>query len=76
MTSPCSGDHGLRLGIRRRWRLRGPRSAAQLLLDGLPEVLQQMEAVGHLLGLRRALASAFRVETAAIPADDLSTPGC
>jgi hypothetical protein len=30
-----------------------------------------VEAIGHLLGLCRALASAFRVETAAIPADDL-----
>jgi hypothetical protein len=51
----------------------GPRGAAQLLLDRVPEVLQQVEAIGHLLGPRRALASAFRLETATIPADDLNT---
>ena len=60
------------LGIRRRQGLpRGPRSAAQLLLDRLTEVLQQVEAIGHLIGLRRALASTPGVETASIPADDL-----
>jgi hypothetical protein len=73
MTNPSSDDHGLGLGIRRRGLAFGPRGAAQLLLDGLPEVLQQMEAIGYLLGPRRALASAFRVETAAIPADDVKT---
>jgi hypothetical protein len=73
MTNRSSDDHGLGLGIRRRGLAFGPRGAAQLLLDRLPEVLQQMEAIGHLLGPRRALASAFRVETAAIPADDLNT---
>jgi hypothetical protein len=73
VTNPSIDDHGLGLGIRRRGLPRGPRGAAQLLLDRLSEVLQQVEVIGHLLGLRRALASAFRVETAAIPADDFNT---
>src|SRR5271166_3393147 len=73
MTHPSSDDHGLGLGIRRRGLPRGPRSAAQLLLDRLTEVLQQVEAIGHLIGLRRTLASTLRVETASIPADDLYT---
>ncbi len=73
MTHPSSDDHGLGLGIRRRQGLpRGPRSAAQLLLDRLTEVLQQVETIGHLIGLRRAL-STLGVETASIPADDLYT---
>jgi hypothetical protein len=71
VTNPSSDDHGLGLGIRRRGLPGGPRGAAQLPLDRLAEVLQQVEAIGHLLGLRRALASAFRVEAATIPADDL-----
>lgn len=73
VTDPSSDDHRLGLGNRRRGLLCGPRRAAQLLFDGLAEVLQQVEAIGHLLGLWRALASAFRVETAAVPADDLYT---
>ena len=73
VTNRSSDDHGRGLRIRRRGLPCGPRGAAQLLLDRLPEVLQQVEAIGHLLGPRRALASTFRVETAAIPADDLNT---
>jgi hypothetical protein len=46
-----------------------------LLLDRLTQVLQQMEAVGHLPGLRRALTRTFGVETASIAADN-TMPGC
>ena len=42
-----------------------------MLLNGLAQVLQQMEPVSHLPGLWRALSGAFGVKTAPIAADDL-----
>jgi hypothetical protein len=73
VADPSGSDHRLDVDSRRRSLLCGPRGAAQLLFDRLPEVLEQVEAIGHLPGLRRALASALRVEAAAIPADDLKS---
>src|SRR5882757_3024107 len=49
-----------------------PRGTAQLLLDRLAQVLQQMEAVRDLPGLWRALARAISIETSAVPANDLN----
>jgi hypothetical protein len=46
VTNPSSDCHGLGRCIRRRGLPRGPRGAAQLLLDRLSEVLQQVEAIG------------------------------
>jgi hypothetical protein len=40
-----------------------------LLLDGLPQVLHDMEPVGNLFRLRRALPGSLGIETAAISAD-------
>ena len=45
---------------------------AHLLLDRRPEILNQMKAIGHLSGLRRALSGSLGIETAAISADDLN----
>lgn len=46
-------------------------AAAQLLLDALAQVLQQVEAIGDLSRLRGTLSSALGVEPAAVAADDL-----
>jgi hypothetical protein len=44
--------------------------AAQLLLDRLTQILYQVETVGHLPCLRRALPSPQGIETAAVSTDD------
>ena len=49
----------------------GPGRAAELRLNGLAQVLQNMEAVGDLTRLRRAFMRALGKRTAAIAADDL-----
>jgi hypothetical protein len=41
------------------WRL----GAVELLFDGLPQILQQAEAAGRLLRLRRTLNAALRIKT-------------
>ena len=51
-----------------------PRGTAQLLLDRLAQVLDQMEAVGDLPGLWRAPARSLGIKTAAIAANDFD-PG-
>jgi hypothetical protein len=51
-----------------------PGGTAQLLLDCLAQVLEQMEAVGDLSGLWRAPARSLCIKAAAIPANDLD-PG-
>jgi hypothetical protein len=72
MATALGGHEKIAAGIRRR-RLPGrPRSPAQLLLDRLAQVLQQMEAVGDLPGLWRALTRAFSIEPSAVPANDLN----
>ena len=45
--------------------------AAKLALDGLAEVLQQMEAIGDLLCLRGALPCGLRIEASTVAGDDL-----
>jgi hypothetical protein len=42
--------------------------AAELPLRGFTEVLDRMEAIGDLTGLRCAAAGAFRVQTVPVPA--------
>jgi hypothetical protein len=69
---PSGDDQRPGLGIRRRGLPRGAKGAAQLLLGRLSEVLQLVQEIGQLLGLRRARASGVPVMTAAIPADDLN----
>jgi hypothetical protein len=44
---------------------------ADLLLDCLPQFLNQMEAVSYLAGLRRALSRCLSIQTTAISAHDL-----
>ena len=56
-------DRPARLSLRAR-RL----GAAELLFDGLPQILQQVEAVGRLLRLRRTLHAALRIKTATVSA--------
>ena len=51
-----------------------PRGTAQLLLDRVTQVLDQMEAVGDLPGLWRAPARSLGIKAAAIAANDLD-PG-
>ena len=46
--------------------------AAELLFNAVPQILQQMEAVGHLPSLWRSLAGALRVKTAAVTAHYLN----
>jgi hypothetical protein len=50
--------------------------AAELPLDGLAEVLQQMKAVSNLPRLRRALAGGLCVDTRARSRLTTSTLGC
>ena len=56
-------DRPAKLSLRAR-RL----GAAELLFDGLPQILQQVEAVGRLLRLRRTLYAALRIKTATVSA--------
>src|ERR1700727_264426 len=44
--------------------------AAKLALDGFAEVLRQMESIGDLPGLRRALSRGLRIEASTVAADD------
>jgi hypothetical protein len=69
------GHEKIAAGIRRR-RLPGRlRGTAQLLLDRLAQVLQQMEAVGDLPSLWRALARAISIEASAVPANEDESTG-
>lgn len=45
---------------------------AHLLFDRRSEILNQMKAISHLAGLRRAFSGSLGVETAAISTDDLN----
>ncbi len=45
---------------------------AELFLDRLPEVLDQMKAIGHLSGLRSTAPDSLGVEAATVTADDLN----
>jgi len=44
---------------------------ADLLLDSLPQILNQMKTVSYLAGLRRALSRCLSIQTTAISAHDL-----
>jgi hypothetical protein len=59
-------DRRARAGLQTR-----PRGAAELLLDGVPQVVQQVEAVAHLPRLRRAFGGAAGVQAASVAADQL-----
>ena len=48
----------------------------QETVEGLAEILQQMEAIGDLLRVRRAASGTIRVEIAAIPRDHADTGAC
>jgi hypothetical protein len=67
-------NHRLALVVDVRWQQGasgGPGRAAELRLNGLAQVLQNMEAVGDLPRLRRAFTCALGERTAAIAADHL-----
>jgi hypothetical protein len=66
------GHEKIAAGTHRRRLLSRLRGTAQLLLDRLAQVLQQMEAVGDLPSLWRALARAISIEASAVPANDLN----
>ena len=59
-------DHPARRNLEARTR-----GAAELLFDGVPKILQQMEAVGHLPRLWRPSGGTLRVQTATVTADHL-----
>jgi hypothetical protein len=75
---------GHRCGLRNGFaphRLGGTVIAAQLLFDGLPQVLYQVETVSHLPCLRRALPGRLGIEAAPVSTDNLDggmfrQPGC
>ncbi|WP_331937302.1 hypothetical protein [Methylosinus sp.] len=62
---------GFRHHLRWRERLLLKRSAAELLLNRLAQVLDQMKPVGDLARLRRAARRPLGVEAASVAADDL-----
>ena len=66
-TSGVGKDHHL---LRRQSELPG-RGSRKLLLDRVPQILQQVEAVADLSCLRGALGGTLCVEAAPVPAHDL-----
>ena len=60
-----------RLGARGQWRRHPGRRAAELALDNVSQVLDEVKAVGHLTRLRCALRRCDGIQAAAIAADHL-----
>src|SRR5690554_351740 len=64
-------------GVFRQYRSDvGMAAKAHLFLDSRPEILNQMKAIRHLAGLRRALSRSLGIETATISTDDLNRGTC